>query len=66
MAHLYFKAKESFAAQSPPEVRILKRLLAVESVGERLELLEQAFSPGARLLNGFFYGRQARFERKLE
>jgi hypothetical protein len=49
MAHLYFKAKESFAAQAPPEARILKFLLAVDDPRERGALLEQAFQPGAEL-----------------
>ena len=52
MAHLYFKAKESFAAQAPPEVRILKFLLSVESDGERATLLEQCFQPGPELSTG--------------
>ena len=46
MAHLYFKAKESFAAQAPPEVRILKFLLTVDSRRDRATLLDQAFEPG--------------------
>jgi hypothetical protein len=49
MAHLYFKAKEKFAAQAPAEARILKFLLSVESESERMSLLEQAFQPGADL-----------------
>ena len=49
MAHLYFKAKEKFAAQAPAEARILKFLLSVESESERMSLLEQAFQPGAEL-----------------
>ena len=47
MAHLYFKAKEKFASQAPPEARILKFLLTVESESDRMSLLEQAFQPGA-------------------
>jgi hypothetical protein len=47
MAHLYFKAKEKFASQAPPEARILKFLLSVESEADRMSLLEQAFQPGA-------------------
>lgn len=47
MAHLYFKAKEKFASQAPPEARILKFLISVESEYEREALLEQAFQPGA-------------------
>ena len=47
MAHLYFKAKEKFASQAPPEARILKFLLSVESESDRMALLEQAFQPGA-------------------
>ena len=49
MAHLYFKAKESFARQAPPEARILKFLLAVESPSDRVSLMEQAFQSGAEL-----------------
>ncbi len=49
MAHLYFKAKEKFASQAPPEARILKFLLSVDSESERMSLLEQAFQPGADL-----------------
>ncbi|PRW50773.1 glutamine cyclotransferase [Chlorella sorokiniana] len=49
MAHLYFKAKESFAQQAPKEVRILKYLLTVDSEADRAQLLEQAFEPGAEL-----------------
>ncbi|KAL4430000.1 hypothetical protein ABPG77_004370 [Micractinium sp. CCAP 211/92] len=52
MAHLYFKAKESFAQQAPKEVRILKYLLSVESERDRAELLAQAFQPGAELEAG--------------
>ncbi len=50
MAHLYFKAKEKFAAQAPAEARILKFLLSVEGESERIELLEQAFQPGPELV----------------
>ncbi|KAL6781134.1 CGL143 [Auxenochlorella protothecoides x Auxenochlorella symbiontica] len=50
MAHLYFKAKESFAAQAPVEVRILKHLLSVDSPSDRAVLLDQAFQPGATLV----------------
>ena len=46
MAHLYFKAKESFAQQAPKEVRILKYLLTIESERDRAALLAQAFEPG--------------------
>ena len=49
MAHLYFKAKESFAQQAPPEARILKFLLAVESPSDRMSLMEQSFQPGPQL-----------------
>jgi len=49
MAHLYFKAKESFAQQAPPEARILKFLLAVESPTDRLSLMEQSFQPGPQI-----------------
>ena len=49
MAHLYFKAKEKFAAQAPPEARILKFLLSVESESDRMSLMEEAFKPGAEI-----------------
>eukprot|EP00887_Chlorella_sp_A99_P001218 scaffold14.g1218.t1 len=49
MAHLYFKAKESFAQQAPPEVRILKFLLSVDSPADRAKLLGQAFEAGPAL-----------------
>lgn len=49
MAHLYFKAKETFAQQAPPEARILKFLLAVESEADRFSLMEQSFQPGPEL-----------------
>lgn len=49
MAHLYFKAKESFAQQAPPEARILKFLLAVDSPSDRLSLMEQSFQPGPQI-----------------
>ena len=46
MAHLYFKAKESFARQAPPEARIIKFLISVDSPKDRDALLEQALTPG--------------------
>ncbi len=46
MAHLYFKAKESFASQQPPEVRILKHLLSIDDPRQRMVALEEAFAPG--------------------
>ncbi|EIE21209.1 hypothetical protein COCSUDRAFT_17991 [Coccomyxa subellipsoidea C-169] len=49
MAHLYFKAKESFAKMQPPEVRILKHLLSVEDPRQRVEELRAAFEPGPEL-----------------
>lgn len=49
MAHLYFKAKEKFAAQAPPEARILKFLLSVDSESDRMSLMEEAFKPGAEI-----------------
>ncbi|PSC75274.1 cytochrome P450 [Micractinium conductrix] len=52
MAHLYFKAKESFAQQAPKEVRILKYLLTVDSERDRAQLLAQAFEPGPQLEAG--------------
>lgn len=52
MAHLYFKAKESFAAQQPPEVRIMKHLLALDDPRERSVALEEAFQPGPEVSTG--------------
>lgn len=49
MAHLYWKAKESFSAQLPAEVRILKHLLSLEDPKERLAALGEAFTPGPEL-----------------
>ena len=49
MAHLYFKAKETFAQQAPAEARILKFLLAVESEADRYSLMEQSFQAGPEL-----------------
>jgi len=39
MAHLYFKMKETMAAQQPVDVRILKYLLSMEDPLERREKL---------------------------
>lgn len=49
MAHLYFKAKETLVQQQPPEVRILKHLLRIQSRQERQTALQDAFAPGADL-----------------
>ncbi|KAK9840732.1 hypothetical protein WJX81_001023 [Elliptochloris bilobata] len=49
MAHLYFKAKESFAAQQPPEVRIMKHLLSLDDPAQRRAALGEAFTPGAQV-----------------
>lgn len=46
MAHLYFKAKETAAAEQPVEVRILKHLLTMPDPMERNEAMDQAFQPG--------------------
>ena len=43
------QAKETLARQQPPEVRILKHLLTVESPNDLRAALEDAFSPGANL-----------------
>ena len=43
------QAKESFAKMQPPEVRILKHLLTIESPAERAEQLRGAFTPGPEL-----------------
>ena len=43
------QAKESFAKMQPPEVRILKHLLTLESPAERAEQLRGAFTPGPEL-----------------
>ncbi|KAL0030421.1 hypothetical protein WJX79_003849 [Trebouxia sp. C0005] len=52
MAHLYFKAKETLAQQQPPEVRILKHLLRIQSPQERQTALQDAFAPGPDLQTG--------------
>ncbi len=52
MAHLYWRMKASMAALQPPEVRILKHLLALEDPLERRSGLEQAFTPGPELSTG--------------
>ncbi|CAL8466136.1 g5672 [Coccomyxa elongata] len=49
MAHLYFKAKESFAQMQPPEVRILKHLLSLDDPRQRSDELAAAFQPGPEL-----------------
>ena len=43
------QARESFAAQQPPEVRIMKHLLALDDPAERRGALGDAFTPGAQL-----------------
>lgn len=43
---LLAQAKETFAKQSPAEVRILKHLLTLESAADRAEALSDAFTPG--------------------
>ena len=43
------QARESFAAQQPPEVRIMKHLLALDDPAERRAALGDAFTPGAQL-----------------
>ena len=43
------QAKETLARQQPPEVRILKHLLTVESQQDMRAALEDAFNPGADL-----------------
>lgn len=48
LAHLLAvrtQAKESFAADQPPEVRILKHLLTFEDPVELRSALQQAFTP---------------------
>lgn len=45
MAHLYFKAKESFAADLPTEVRILKHILTMDDPMDVKSALGQAFVP---------------------
>ncbi len=40
------QAKESIAADQPPEVRILKHLLTVSGESEMREALDDAFTPG--------------------
>lgn len=46
MAHLYFKARETYFSQAPPEIRILKYLLTIPSDRDRELLLDAAFQPG--------------------
>ena len=43
------QARESFAAQQPPEVRIMKHMLALEDPAERRAALGEAFTPGAQV-----------------
>ncbi len=43
------QAKETLAQQQPPEVRILKHLLSIQSPQERQTALQDAFAPGADL-----------------
>jgi len=43
------QAKETLAQQQPPEVRILKHLLRIQSPQERQTALQDAFAPGADL-----------------
>lgn len=45
MAHLYVKAKEAAARDSPAEVRILKHLLMIDDPAHRSKELERAFEP---------------------
>ena len=46
-AHL--QAKESFAKMQPPEVRILKHLISIDSPAQRAEEMRNAFTPGPEL-----------------
>lgn len=46
------QAKETLAQQQPPEVRILKHLLSIQSPQERVTALQDAFAPGADLHTG--------------
>lgn len=43
------QAKESFAKMQPPEVRILKHLLTIDSPAQRAEEMRNAFTPGPEL-----------------
>ncbi len=43
------QAKETLVQQQPPEVRILKHLLRIQSPQERQTALQDAFAPGADL-----------------
>jgi hypothetical protein len=52
MAHLYFKAKETFSRQAPAEVRILKHLLTIDSPNDRRAALDQAFERGPEMTMG--------------
>ena len=43
------QAKESFAKMQPPEVRILKHLLTIDSPAQRAEEMRNAFTPGPEI-----------------
>ena len=43
------QAKESFAKMQPPEVRILKHLLTLDSPAQRAEEMRNAFTPGPEI-----------------
>ena len=45
----YLQAKETLEQQQPPEVRILKQLLRIQSPQQRQTALFDAFEPGANL-----------------
>ena len=47
--HPCAQAKESFAKMQPPEVRILKHLLTLNSPAQRAEEMRNAFTPGPEL-----------------
>lgn len=51
MAHLYFRARETYFSQSPVEIRILKYLLTVRDPRDRENLIEASFQPGKVLVS---------------
>ena len=46
------QAKIMNESQQPPEVRILKYLLTIDSPQDRLDMLHEAFNPGPELSAG--------------
>jgi hypothetical protein len=46
------QAKEKFAREQPPEVRVLKHILTIESPQDREVALAEAFTPGPQIETG--------------